>query len=706
MTIFFLFITSCTEKEEIGITKEVEGKVEKGPFTQGSTVTIQELDDNLALTGNTFQTDIKSDEGDFKFETSLEFRSQYAQIACDGYFFNEIEGSLSNSQIRLDAIISTEDESGFNVNILTYLIKDRIIKLIKEDDYSYTNASLKAREELLNCFGLQQYKDIAFGDMSIASNNNNSGVLITISSILLYGHSEAEFTEYIAKLKASFTENGSFSATEKETLRKTSISLYTENIANNIITRYKELGKEITVPNLSYFIDWDGDGIAGNSLGDPNVDKILEFEKDTLRVSNKGGTFQININSNVSYKLTEDNGVDVITESSILDDPSIESEIANGVLILTIQPASAPFLKSKDVKICTYDESLSSKLTIIQEGDFTNETSFDYLMAIINKAAIAFDYSYTIEAFYSGTFLSSSSQWMDFENHNINASNTTVYNAWVALYQLNQYLNSIEKITADNNNSSKYFTSLRALLYYHLSILWGDVPYVGSNFDIDNSYYIARTPTTEIYSNLDLILEIAIQEFSTDDSGSLFNVSCYVPKALLAKILIQQKKYSNALTLLKDIIASKKYSLNNSRITALNTGSTELIYAIDNSQFSTPYFTSNVENNQFLPLIQYSEIILLAAECEYHNNEMQNAINYLNQIRNRDGDTPATETEFMNNLKESWGKSMKGGFSYFDFLKRNNIAVDELNISEYQKLLPIPARELDVNPSMTQNAGY
>src|SRR5690554_7638922 len=99
ITFFLFIIISCTDKEEIGKLIEVEGKVEKGPFTQGSTVTMQELDANLALTGNSFQTDIRSNEGDFKFETSLEFQSQFAQIACDGYFFNEIEGDLSNSQI-------------------------------------------------------------------------------------------------------------------------------------------------------------------------------------------------------------------------------------------------------------------------------------------------------------------------------------------------------------------------------------------------------------------------------------------------------------------------------------------------------------------------------------------------------------------------------------------------------------------------------
>lgn len=40
----------------------------------------------------------------------------------------------------------------------------------------------------------------------------------------------------------------------------------------------KDLGVEVTVPNLNYFIDWDGDGIAGNEP-DAGGDVTLTLDK-------------------------------------------------------------------------------------------------------------------------------------------------------------------------------------------------------------------------------------------------------------------------------------------------------------------------------------------------------------------------------------------------------------------------------------------
>jgi len=43
---------------------------------------------------------------------------------------------------------------------------------------------------------------------------------------------------------------------------------------------------------------------------------------------------------------------------------------------------------------------------------------------------------------------------------------------------------------------------------------------------------------------------------------------------------------------------------------------------------------------------------------------------------------------------------------YFAFLKRNNMAQSELDIKDYELLLPIPMGELLRNSYITQNPGY
>ncbi|NLZ95023.1 MAG: RagB/SusD family nutrient uptake outer membrane protein, partial [Bacteroidales bacterium] len=201
-------------------------------------------------------------------------------------------------------------------------------------------------------------------------------------------------------------------------------------------------------------------------------------------------------------------------------------------------------------------------------------------------------------------------------------------------------------------------------------------------------------------------LEKCIDEHSLENNGLYFNVSKNVPRALLAKILMEQNDYSKALVLLEEIISSKMYMLNNNRDEALSSSSTEMIYAIDRDMFPTTYFSNIIETNRYLPLVQYSEVVLLAAECSSKIGDKSKAVDYLNQIRSKDGVSSATRLTFNDDLKETWKNRMKGGFSYFQFLKRNNLAKSELDIEDYKKLFPIPNSELSLNSMMTQNPGY
>ncbi len=697
-------LAACTEKidpngeSSLSVT-HLEGKVEKGPFTQGSTVTIQEMNRDLSLTGNSFQTDIRNNEGEFKIESSIEFASPYVQLSCDGYFFNEVKGELSGSQIRLESIVDIKDKRSININVLTHLSKDRIINLMNTEGLSYQQASSQATLELLTCFGLQEYKDLRFEDLSITSGESGSGVLIMISSILLTERSEAELTEYISKLKEAFTSTGTLPDSDIQTLREKSQQLSTEDIANNILSRYQDLGKKILVPDLKYYIDWDGDGTAGNELGDPDIEKQLFFEKDTLFIKKEGGEFRIQIYSNVPFAINTNDNSDIIEPNSIFSDIKLtNTSIVDKELIVNIDPASDPFLENTSITICTMDQSLCSTLTIVQEGDFSNEMASDIIKEIMSQAANAFDYTHTLEAFYTNCYTTNSSQWSTFASHQISAGNSVINDAWATLYRTNRYLNVMEEATG--SSSQKYLIALRSILYQHLISLWGDVPYIRStSIDISPS----RTAINDIYATLQNELKESISEMPDEINKSYLNVSKNVLRALLAKLMVEQEQYSEALIQLQSIISSGSYTLNNNINDVLLSAYTEMIYAINKEDFETPNHSNNIHNGKYLPLIQYSEILLLAAECSYKMGDTNRAIDYLNQIRNRNNQTAATSNSFETDLKETWKTTLKGGFSYFNFLKRNDLAINELNIKAFQKLLPIPALEISW---ISQNPGY
>ena len=108
----------------------VTGKVEKGPFVSGSTITIQPMDGKLQVLGSMFNTTITDNVGNFTFG-SKEFQAPFAEMMATGYFFNEVKGSLSDGTLVLRALVDLSDNSTVNVNILTHLKYPRIKKLIE-----------------------------------------------------------------------------------------------------------------------------------------------------------------------------------------------------------------------------------------------------------------------------------------------------------------------------------------------------------------------------------------------------------------------------------------------------------------------------------------------------------------------------------------------------------------------------------------------
>ncbi|MCG8452753.1 MAG: hypothetical protein MI717_06205, partial [Spirochaetales bacterium] len=377
--------------------------------------------------------------------------------------------------------------------------------------------------------------------------------------------------------------------------------------ADNIVNRYKELGKKILVPDLKYFIDWDGDGIAGNELGDPNIEKQLFFEVDTVYVPKEGGEFRVRIHSNVPYRMGKtDDSVDIPTDNILKNIQISDTTLVDNELVIKIDPTSEPFLNKNIISVFTHDKSLRSDLIIVQEGDFSNEIQNEVLKNIIQKAATAFGYSHTFEGFYSNCYeVSSSDFWFNISSHNISAGNGKVDDTWANLYFLNNDINYLQEYTG--NTSAKYFNTLQTLLYYHLTVLWGAVIYSEAPIALDD--YLPQTPVDEIYTNLQKKLTKCIEEFPEEKSTSFFKVSKNVSRALLAKILIHQKKYAEAKEQLEHIISSGHYELNNNREEALSSGSTEMIYAINTNDFDTHNYSQYIESGQYLPLIQYSEVL-------------------------------------------------------------------------------------------------
>ena len=138
---FSVLFSSCGKDSEEGESFEphtynVSGKVEKGPFVSGSTITIQPMDSKLQVRGDFYSSTIQDDMGNFSFGSKL-FEAPYAELTANGYFFNEVEGELSSGTLSLRALVDLSDKTTVNVNVLTHLKYQRVQRLV-EGGMSFT----------------------------------------------------------------------------------------------------------------------------------------------------------------------------------------------------------------------------------------------------------------------------------------------------------------------------------------------------------------------------------------------------------------------------------------------------------------------------------------------------------------------------------------------------------------------------------------
>jgi hypothetical protein len=276
--IIFTILQSCNISNDGSIKYSLTGYIQKGPFINGSSITIQALDENLNPTGDSYQTTISNSVGSFSLGS--EINSKYIEIIASGFYFNEVSGSLSNANITLRAISDLSISQNVNVNILTTLEIDRIKFLMSNNGKSLLEARNQAEKEILKIFNIDEPSILNFNKMDISKNGDSNAILLAISVILQGESSEAELSELISRLKIDLKEDGILdSQDDKDELKNNSFNLQLKQIRSNIENRYSNLGVVITVPNFEGFIDSDGNGIINKDDPVPILDLTYQWTK-------------------------------------------------------------------------------------------------------------------------------------------------------------------------------------------------------------------------------------------------------------------------------------------------------------------------------------------------------------------------------------------------------------------------------------------
>ena len=90
--LLLMFLISCGKDDKIATLSldKVSGYVQKGPYLNGTAITISELSNDLTPTGKNFTSQILDNKGTFEVK-NIELLSKFVELKADGFYFNEIK---------------------------------------------------------------------------------------------------------------------------------------------------------------------------------------------------------------------------------------------------------------------------------------------------------------------------------------------------------------------------------------------------------------------------------------------------------------------------------------------------------------------------------------------------------------------------------------------------------------------------------------
>ncbi len=237
--------------------------------------------------------------------------------------------------------------------------------------------------------------------------------------------------------------------------------------------------------------------------------------------------------------------------------------------ILTILAFVASLAACNDNLDVTYPNSQST-------ADFGNTESDlqEVVIACYNRIRLEGTYArvgYTLDAVRGDEVWNSSQQWY-LEYDNLNAASTDeIGNLWPwrdcyhVVNRTNYVLSRVDKVSMPTDSYDQIKGQalfLRSLAYYELATYYQTVPLITdyASYSNMNSLYAASNTQDEVFDQLETDLTTAMQILPKRDKGGEWakgRATCGSAAGYLARVLMFRHKYSEAYTVLKDIIAGK-----------------------------------------------------------------------------------------------------------------------------------------------------
>lgn len=251
-----ILCTGCkkeNESQENFKKDKLSGCLQKGPFINGSTLTVFELDGNYSQTGKSYNTQIQDNAGTFTL-SAITFISSFVKIKADGYYFNEVKNSGSLAPITLYAMSDLTLTNTVNVNLLTTLEVNRIEYLLSNGS-DFASAKNQAQQEILHVFSISRPGINKSEILNISQNGDDNAVLLAISVILQGYRTESELSQLLGDISTDLRTDGVLNSQSTGSQLINDIKLVNLTaIRNNLAEKYASLGINTTIPDFEKYV--------------------------------------------------------------------------------------------------------------------------------------------------------------------------------------------------------------------------------------------------------------------------------------------------------------------------------------------------------------------------------------------------------------------------------------------------------------------
>jgi len=212
--------TAKVDSEQVSITLDsLVGFAQKGPFLKGSTVYLYELSDGQSLkpVNGPLTSVVLRDDGYFRFP-ARSFASPYALVVVEGNYRNEVSGNVSDSPIRLKALVDLSNRDSVNVNVLTHLEYERVHHLVTRENYTVEKAKQKAQQEILKRFHFELDSVTSAENLNIFGSTDADAALLAVSMLLQRDSSSIVLSLLLNEVSNGFSEKGEWTGSRSDSV--------------------------------------------------------------------------------------------------------------------------------------------------------------------------------------------------------------------------------------------------------------------------------------------------------------------------------------------------------------------------------------------------------------------------------------------------------------------------------------------------------